>query len=95
MSYVNPVRYGRNLILATLLLLVPVLAATSDSVFDDLLKEYRALGLPLPPEDAKLVRYDAGGGGIINRVVQPIRYGLAFEFKPKTKTEFAPTLRDS
>lgn len=45
---------------------------------DDLLKEYRALGLPLPPKEAKLVRYEAGGGGIVNGEVQPTDYALAF-----------------
>jgi hypothetical protein len=47
---------------------------------DELLKEYKALGLPLPPKKAKLVRYEAGGG-------KPTVYGLAFEVKPGTKTE--------
>jgi hypothetical protein len=52
-----------------------------------LLEDYRALGLPLPPKEAKLVRYEAGGGGIVNRKVQPKSYSLAFEVKPATKTE--------
>jgi hypothetical protein len=54
---------------------------------DDLLKAYRALGLPLPPKGAKLVRYETGGGGIVNGKVQAKRYGLAFELRPGTKTE--------
>ncbi len=54
---------------------------------DDLLKEYLALDLPVPPNEAKLVRYEAGGGGIILRKVQPKEYSLAFEVKPGTKTE--------
>jgi hypothetical protein len=58
---------------------------------DDLLKEYQVLGLPLPPKDAKLVRYESGGGGIVNGVVQPKTYDIAFEVKPGTKTE-PPTI---
>src|SRR5436305_253253 len=60
---------------------------------DELLKQYQALGLPLPPKEAKLVRYEAGGGGIVNDVVQPKYYGLAFELKPETKTENTLILR--
>jgi hypothetical protein len=52
-----------------------------------LLEDYRALGLPLPPKEARLVRYEAGGGGIVNRKVQPKSYSLAFEVKPATKAE--------
>jgi hypothetical protein len=58
---------------------------------NDLLREYQALGLPVPPKEARLVRYKAGGGGIVNRKVQPTIYALAFEVKPGTKTE-NPTL---
>jgi hypothetical protein len=56
-------------------------------LLDELLKQYQALGLPLPPQKAKLVRYEAGGGGIVNRKVQPKVYSLAFEVKPGTNTE--------
>src|SRR5262245_27333461 len=58
---------------------------------DELLKEYQALGLPLPPKEAKFVRYESGGGGIVNGVVQPKTYDIAFEVKPGTKTE-RPTI---
>ncbi len=34
------------------------------------LKEYLALGLPMPPKDARLVRYERGGGGLVNGKVQ-------------------------
>ncbi len=45
---------------------------------NSLLKEYETLGLPLPPKDAKLVRYPADS--------------LAFEIKPGTKTERSTVL---
>ncbi len=60
---------------------------------DDLLREYQTLGLPVPPRKAKLVRYEAGGGGIVDRKVQPKVYGLAFEVKQGTKTEHPFLLR--
>ena len=59
----------------------------------ELLKEYRALGLPLPPESAKLVIYEGFGGGIVNGKVVPPRRGLAFEVRPGTKTEKPVLLR--
>jgi hypothetical protein len=59
----------------------------------ELLKEYRSLGLPLPPEKARLVRYEAGGGGIVNGKVQPTVYALAFEAKPGSRTEHPVLLR--
>lgn len=54
---------------------------------DALIVEYRDLGLPLPPKEAKLVRYESGGGGIVNGKVQPKRYALAFLTKAATRTE--------
>jgi hypothetical protein len=38
-----------------------------DSVngFDQLLADYRGYGLPLPPENAKLVRFESGGRYIL------------------------------
>jgi hypothetical protein len=60
---------------------------------DDLLKQYQALGLPMPPKEAKLVRYEAGGGGIVNRKVQPKVYGVAFQIKAGTETESPCLLR--
>jgi hypothetical protein len=53
----------------------------------ELLREYQALGLPLPAKDAKLVRYESGGGGIVNGEVQPKTYGLAFQIKTANQTE--------
>jgi hypothetical protein len=62
-------------------------AADPPPALAELLKEYRALGLPLPPEKARLVRYESGGGGIVIDKVQPVVYALAFEVKPGTRTE--------
>jgi len=50
----------------------------------ELLKEYKSLGLPFPPENAKLIRYRVPGTFIVNGVEQPPRYELAFELKPAT-----------
>ena len=56
-------------------------------LLDDLLNEYKALGLPLPPNEAKLVRYESGGRTIINGVAQPPSYSLAFLTPPKPPME--------
>jgi hypothetical protein len=53
----------------------------------DLLAEYKNLGLPLPPHKARLVRYLSGGDYILNGVLQPKKFSLAFELQPGTKTE--------
>ena len=66
--------------LALLVLAASVMAGAPD--LDGLLKEYRALGLPLPPDDAKLVRYESGGGGLVDGKVQPKLFALAFELGP-------------
>src|SRR5262245_54428794 len=68
-------------------------AAEPAPSLDELLKEYRALGLPLPPKEAKLVRYEAGGGGIVNGRVQPTTFSVAFELNPASKTEGPLLLR--
>ena len=59
---------------------------------DDLLKRVKALGLPLPPKEAKLVRFESGGGGIICRKIQPRTYRLAFLLKTETDKENAVIL---
>jgi hypothetical protein len=68
---------------------------TAQPVFplDELYKEYQTLGLPLPPKTAKLVRYEAGGGGVVNGKVQPKEYSLAFQVKPGIKDESHHLLR--
>jgi hypothetical protein len=70
----------------------PVAAADPKPTLAELLKEYEALGLPLPPKTAKLVRYEADRGFILNGKLQPPRDGLAFEIKPGTETEGAVLL---
>jgi hypothetical protein len=62
-------------------------ATVIENSLEQLLIDYRALGLPLPPKDAKLVRYEAGGGGLVNGKVQPTVYGLAFLLKSGNDTE--------
>ncbi len=61
----------------------------------ELLKQYQEFGLPVPPKDAKLVRYERPGGGhfqtidgVTKRVVYPTIHGLAFEVKSGTETDF-------
>src|SRR5579871_4479337 len=51
----------------------------------ELLKEYKALGLPLYPKTAKLVRFEGFLGE--DDKVDPQLYALAFESKPATKAE--------
>jgi len=51
----------------------------------ELLKEYKALGLPLPPATAKLVMFTSTSRVIVNGELQPQRFRLAFEVKPGTK----------
>jgi hypothetical protein len=77
---------------AILTMVVPIaLGDGPKAALPELLKLYTELGLPLPSKDAKLVRYEAGGGGIVNGLMQPKRFALAFELKAGTKTE-PPTL---
>ena len=52
---------------------------------DDLLAEYQALGLPLPPAKSRLLRLECGGRNMVNGVLDPIWYSLAFELQPGTK----------
>jgi hypothetical protein len=50
-----------------------------------LLAYYRDLGLPLPPEDAKLVRFESGGRYILNDKLMPPTYFLGFLLQKGTK----------
>jgi hypothetical protein len=45
---------------------------------DALLAEYRRHGLPLPPANARLVRYRSNGEGLFNGEVTPPQHSLAF-----------------
>jgi hypothetical protein len=57
---------------------------------DQLLADYRGYGLPLPPGDAKLVRFESGGRYILNDKLMPPTYFLGFLLRPGTKD--APAL---
>ncbi|HEY1859778.1 MAG TPA: hypothetical protein VGG61_05470, partial [Gemmataceae bacterium] len=70
----------------------PSFAADDVQTLDEYLNQYRDLGLPLPPNDAPLVRYESGGGGLINGEVDPIRYSLGFLLEPGTKKKRAKLL---
>lgn len=60
-------------------------AATSREQLDKLLAAYKAYGLPLPPANAKLVRYLACREYVDNGVRHSAKYGLAFLLKAETK----------
>lgn len=81
----------RNLILtAAIILALPFVNARAADLpsLDELLKQYKELGLPLPPKDAKLVRYESSISEGINGKLQEIKYfRLAFQIKPATETE--------
>jgi hypothetical protein len=55
-----------------------------ESSLDTLLADYRAYGLPLPPPDAKLVRFVSSYQMNKGKVV-PINYALGFLLRPGTK----------
>lgn len=58
-----------------------------ENSLEQLLEDYKAYGLPLPPKDAPLVRFASGGGHMVNGVVQPLTYSLGFLLKPGSKKE--------
>jgi hypothetical protein len=49
---------------------------------DQLLTDYRGYGLPLPPEEAKLVRFESGGRYYLNGNLMPPTYFLGFLLRP-------------
>jgi hypothetical protein len=63
------------------------IATVIESTLDQLLLDYRSLGLPMPPADAPLVRYEADGVSLINGKVQPISYLLAFLLQAGNDTQ--------
>jgi hypothetical protein len=78
-------------ILATLFLFLPTsLADEPKASLPELLKLYKNLGLPLPPNSAKLVRYKWGGRVRVNGKVRSTIYALAFENKRGVQ-ETSPT----
>ena len=60
------------------------LVKTIENGFDQLLADYRAYGLPLPPGNAKLVRFEPGGGFFRNDKLPPAHF-LGFLLRPGTK----------
>jgi hypothetical protein len=56
-----------------------------ENSLDTLLADYRAYGLPLPPDDAKLVRFESGGRYILNGKLMPPTYFLGFLLRPGAK----------
>jgi hypothetical protein len=62
------------------------IAAVIENCLEQLLIDYRALGLPLPPKDAPLMRFEGEGGRVVKGKVQPW-FGLAFLLKPGSDTE--------
>jgi HEAT repeat protein len=63
------------------------IAAAIENTPEQLLIDYRAFGLPLPPKDAKLVRFDSGVTGGPGGPGQRKLYGLAFQLKAATRKE--------
>lgn len=87
----------RNLILAAAITLalpfVNAVAAEPPSL-DELLRQYKELGLPLPPKDAKLVRFKSSFSETIDgKTRQKMYYGLAFQIKATAETDGPALLR--
>jgi len=61
------------------------LVAVIENGFDSLLADYRGYGLPLPPKDAKLVKFESGGRYILNDKLMPPTYFLGFLLRSATK----------
>ncbi len=61
-------------------------AAAIENTVEQLLIDYRSLGLPMPPKDAPLMRFEGEGGRVVKGKVQPW-FGLAFLLKPGSDTE--------
>jgi hypothetical protein len=64
-----------------------LLVKTIEQGFDSLLADYRGYGLPLPPADAKLVRFESGGRYVLNDKLMPPTYFLGFLLRPGTKKD--------
>jgi hypothetical protein len=73
------------LVIAWLAAALPMLGDEPAPPLGELLKEYQELGLPLPPKDAKLVRY---------RGDTSQSWSVAFQTKPGNKTELAEYFAD-
>jgi hypothetical protein len=60
------------------------LVATIEKSMDQLVEDYRGYGLPFPPKDAKLVKYESGGRYIVIDKLMPPTYFLGFLLQPPT-----------
>ena len=69
-----------------LLALLSATGSQASEPLDELLADYRALGLPAPPDDAVLALRRPSGRSSINGVETVVHY-LAFVEKPTSKTE--------
>src|SRR5437016_2605121 len=77
--------------LSVALTVAPTRAAEPLPSLDELLALYKDLGLPLPPADAKLVRYEYESGGPVGGKTQrKTYYRLAFQTKPADGAEGDP-----
>jgi hypothetical protein len=68
------------------------LVAIIENSMAQLLADYRAYGLPLPPTDAKLVRFESGGRYILNGKLMPPTYFLGYLLAPGAKDKPAVLL---
>jgi hypothetical protein len=76
---------GAKPILVATLLLTLVATRLLASDLDQLLTGYKGYGLPLPPDDANLVRFESGGRYFINDVLMPPTSSLGFLLRAATK----------
>jgi len=56
-----------------------------ENSLESLLADCKSYGLPLPPADAKLVKYESGGRYILNDKLMPPTYFLGFLLSPGSK----------
>ncbi len=56
-----------------------------ENTLDQFLADYRGYGLPLPPDDAKLVRFESGGRYILNDKLMPPTYYVGFLLQARSK----------
>lgn len=81
------IRRPRCVALGLTLLLTATAVGQDAPTPAELLKEYQALGLPLPPATARLVRFKDGMGGFVLWEYRAPDEGLAFEVRPGTMVE--------
>jgi len=62
------------------------LVKSIEKSFDQLLADYGQYDLPLPPESAKLVRFESGGRAVVNDKLMPPTHFLGFQLEAATKS---------